>query len=159
MQAGFTHRVIWDPKPLGAKRWRTVRRGRAAAVCDEMSWVHVTMVNQNSCELEKVLCGTVVTCEAELWTHTSRVKKHRWTVPIRKRFVVIMMFCIGAIRNGLFCAIMWTFCCYELWCAFEPLTPLCGSAVFVAVHRQVLCELYMLLSLDGGAFTGPCQSL
>lgn len=53
VQAGLTHRVVRNPKPLRAKG--EVRRGRAAAVGDEMSWVHVPMVNQNSCELEEIL--------------------------------------------------------------------------------------------------------
>lgn len=31
--------------------------------------------------------------------------------------------------------------------------------MFVAIHRQILCELHMLLSFDGTSFTGPRQSL
>lgn len=54
VQAGFSHRVVRHPQPLRAEGWG--RRGRAAAVRDEMSWVHVTVVNQHSRELEKVLC-------------------------------------------------------------------------------------------------------
>lgn len=58
MHAGFSYRVVWHPNPLRAEGWWAARGRRAAAVCDEMSWVHVTMVNQHSHELEKVLCST-----------------------------------------------------------------------------------------------------
>lgn len=54
VQAGFSHRVVRHPQPLRAEGWG--RRGGAAAVRDEMSWVHVAVVNQHSRELEKVLC-------------------------------------------------------------------------------------------------------
>lgn len=53
VQAGFSHRVVRHPKPLRTEG--EVRRGRATAVRDEMSWVHVAMVNQHGCELEQIL--------------------------------------------------------------------------------------------------------
>lgn len=57
VQASFAYWIVGHPKPLGAEGWRTARWGRAAPVRYEMSWVHVTVVNQHSRELEKVLCG------------------------------------------------------------------------------------------------------
>lgn len=53
LQAGFSHRVVRHPKPLRAEG--KMRRGRATSVCDEMSWVHVAVVNQHSRELEQIL--------------------------------------------------------------------------------------------------------
>lgn len=58
LQAGFAHRVVRHPQPLGAEGWGTARWGRAAPVCDKMSWVHVAMMDQHGHQLEKVLCGT-----------------------------------------------------------------------------------------------------
>lgn len=49
----------------------------------------------------------------------------------------------------------WTFCVHGLQSTFDMMASLCGSIVFVAVHWQILCELHMLLSLDGSSFTGP----
>lgn len=42
---------------------------------------------------------------------------------------------------------------------FDSLISVCGSFVFVAVHRQMLRELHVLLSFDGRSFTRPRQSL
>lgn len=58
VQAGFAYRIVWHPQPLAAEGRRAARWGGAAAVGDEMSWVHVTVVNQHRRELEKVLCRT-----------------------------------------------------------------------------------------------------
>ncbi len=65
----------------------------------------------------------------------------------------------GAISSGRFHGIIWIFCLYGLWSTSDPLTSLCGSVVFVAVHWQILSELHVLLSFDGRAFAGPRQSL
>lgn len=53
VQAGLSHRVVRHPKPLRTEG--EVRRGRATAVRDEMSWMHVAVVNQHGCELEQIL--------------------------------------------------------------------------------------------------------
>lgn len=160
VKTGFAYWVIRDPKPLWAERWRTTRWGRAAAIRNEMSWMHVPMVNQYWCELEKVLWWAELTREAQLWSHTSRLEKNWWTVPIWKRVVIVMMLRFCAISSGpCHCAIIWINRFYGFWWAFDWDNPLCGSTVFVAVHRQVLGKLHMLLPLDGTAFNWPCQSL
>lgn len=65
----------------------------------------------------------------------------------------------GAVSCRLFRGIIWIFCPDWSRCTFDPLTSQCGSIVFVSVHRQILCELHVLLSFDGGSFIGPRQSL
>ena len=78
----------------------------------------------------------------------NRIKSQRWEIQRT-----------SAISDWLCCGIIWVFWPYWTWSTFDPLTSLCGWIVFVAVHWQILCELHMLLSLDGGSFAGPRQSL
>lgn len=65
----------------------------------------------------------------------------------------------SAIGGWLFQGIIWIFCPQGIWSTFDPLTSVCGSVVFVAVHGQILSELHMLLFFDGTSFAGPRQSL
>lgn len=59
LQAGPAHRVVRHPQPLRAEGGGASRRGRAAAVRDEMSRVHVAVVHQDGREPEQVSGGAV----------------------------------------------------------------------------------------------------